>query len=208
MVISDNWIWLHFPKTGGTATEKILRSYFSEYPDVIFDDLDDKSNPVWHQTVAERQKLNPDFTLGERRVFANIRRLPTWLLSRVHFEVQRRGDRAVPSRERLVNGQFKVINGATPKSTEKIVSADTVMKKFSKEVTDWIRMEQLGTDLQDAFGILKREGLTNKRVNDTRQAYIKNPRFWFTRKELKMMYEANPTWARVERKVYGNTLVG
>jgi len=209
MIIADDWIWLHVPKTGGSATERILMANFKKRKDVKFDDLKDKSKPIWHESIAQRQISTPELSVENRTVHANIRRLPTWLLSRIHFEVQRHGARAEVVREHIVQERFKVVHPKRPDGkNDKIVQADAVINKFSPGVSNWIRMENLQEDLEKAFRIEDRGTLVKKRVNDTKQQYIKNPRFWFTMDELQMIYDANPTWARIERMVYGDTLAG
>ncbi|WP_299557844.1 hypothetical protein [uncultured Sulfitobacter sp.] len=207
MVISDDWIWLHFPKAGGTTTEQILKTTFKDRPDVQFDNLDDKTNPIWHQSLSERRQHNQKIVRTNKLVFANIRRLPAWLLSRIHFEIQRHGKPSEIAREQIIQGRFKVITSAKSDGMQaRIVSADTVMSKFSKDVSRWIRVERLHKDLQDAFGIQESEALFRGRSNETKLGYVKNPRFWFTKNEIRLIYACNPVWAGIEREVYGDTL--
>lgn len=207
MIIADDWVWLHIPKTGGTAMERILLENFKHRKDVKFDDLHDLSTVIWHQTLAERQISTPEQCLKNRTVHANIRRLPTWLLSRIHFELQRHGPRAIFIREHMVQGKFKVVNWRTgDKSRDKLFHADRVIETCSPDVTNWIRMENMQEDIEKAFGIKGQDELISRRTNDTTLQYVKNPRFWFTKEELAMIYDANPIWAGIERAVYGDLL--
>lgn len=88
------------------------------------------------------------------------------------------------------------------------MTADRLLRSFAEPRVDrWVRTERLVEDLADAFrlqpgavaGILKTQ-------NRNRIDYIKDLRFWFTQDELSCLYSANPFWAEIEQKVYGDIL--
>lgn len=200
MIIAPDWIWMHFPKCAGSATERTLRAAFAEDPEV---QLDESHPVISHDNLAQRAQRDPGFSAEGRVVICNIRRLPHWLLSRVHFGA------TVPSphiatRDLIERGAFiQDIRG------EPVVrTADFVAGRYAKPRVDhWIRSEHLEEDLGRTFGALG-HSLTfpETRVNVTRIDYIREVDFWFTREQLERLYACNPIWSEVERKVYGATL--
>lgn len=197
MIIGPDFIWLHVPKCGGTSVEQCLRQALSDRPDVHFDTIDPSKKVIWHQNIPKRIKHDPDFDPSGKRVIACIRRLPGWLLSRVHFEATRPPNHLVPTREMLMRGEFFENSGFHHK-------ADNLIRQYNNpEVDHWIRIEHLRDDLSAALGFDIGEV---PRVNETSLRYVKNLDFWFTKDEIAALYEQNPVWASIERKVYGNTL--
>lgn len=207
MIIAPTWIWLHFGKCAGSATEKILRHEFRRDPSVIFDDVGPDKPVIWHQTLAQRRQLDPSFDPGNRRIVANIRRLPYWLLSRVHFEVQRSGPAGAVPREALLRGDFLQKRNPTDKAPTKLIRADKALSSFAAEVTDWVRSEELVPDLTRILGIRADSApARGEKVNVGQIEYIRDIRFWFTPEEIAGIYAHNPLWADLECKVYGDVL--
>lgn len=201
MIIGDDFVWLHFPKCAGTTVEHALRTLLTDRRDVQFDPVD-PSNVIWHHTVVKREKCDPSFTLGKRRVVCCFRRLPMWLLSRVHYEATRGPEYRTVTRDMLLKGVVYEHDGtATP--------ADAYAEVFSSPRVDhWIRVEHLAEDLSAVFGLERsavQAVLGPKNV--TSIDYLKPLSFWFTAKELSRIYAANPIWSRIERKAYGSLLV-
>ncbi len=203
MIVSDRWIWLHMPKCAGTATERLLQGAFGADPTVQFDPVGPDQPVIWHESLAERAARVPGFAPGGRAVIANIRRLPLWLLSRVHFEVQRYGAPAIVAREVLCSGRFRPV----PKGVVKpLRRADDELGRFADGVTHWLRCEHLAQDMGAAFAMPVPPRAGHARVNATTLDYIKDPAFWFTQAEVDALYAANPLWARIEAQCYGGLL--
>lgn len=197
MIIGPDFIWLHVPKCGGTSVERCLQQALAKRPDVHFDTINPREAVIWHQNIAARKKYDPGFDPSGKRIVACIRRLPGWLLSRVHFEAARPPKKLVVTREMLVRGEFFESSGYHHK-------ADNMIRKYNNpEVDQWIRIENLRDDLSNFFGFDVGEV---PRVNETKINYIKNLDFWFTPDEIRRLYEQNPVWASIERKAYGDTL--
>lgn len=205
MIIGDRWIWLHVPKCAGTATEKILHQAFGADGAVRFDPVGPGLPVIWHEGLGDRAARDADFTPGGRAVYANIRRLPLWLLSRVHFEVQRYGRPAVVPREVLCSGRFRPVPLGVPKPLRR---ADEELARYVPGVTRWLRTEHLAEDIAAVFKVDVPPRQSAARVNVTTLDYIKDPAFWFTDAELAGLYAANPVWAGIERQVYGGLLGG
>lgn len=211
MIVGPNWIWLHVPKCAGTTTESILHEAFGTNPRIIFDEIGTKLPVIWHQTVAQRHAIDPSFLVGQRRVIGNFRRLPWWLLSRVFFEVQRRGEIGAPSRDQLVRGMFMQSKSARALPSEsnqmRQVLADEQIRPFVSEITDWVRTENLKEDLTRVFGLPVDHAAFNRQSrNKTTLEYVKSLAFWFTPRELALLYDRNPIWAELEKKLYGDVL--
>ena len=208
MIIAPDWIWVHVPKCAGTMTEQILRSVHGKDPSVVFDPVGPGLPVIWHQTLARRAVQVPDFSPGPRRIIGNIRRLPSWVLSRVHFEIARSGPEAAVSRKQVLLGKFRTgVAGKGNAALNKLTSADQTLRGFAAEVTDWVRTEDLDQDLQRVFGWKSAPPhQPSDKVNASRMPYVRDLAFWFTARDLARMYEANPLWAGIERQVYGDIL--
>lgn len=199
-ILPTDRIWPHFPKAEGTSVEKTLATLFKRDQSVIFDKLD-QNNLIWHHSLEERRVHDPSFDPEGRRVIANIRRLPSWILSRVHFEVQRSGTAGGVRRSDLVNGRFAV---PVAGGKSRLYQADVVLQKFAPDVTHWVRMEKLAEDLAPAVGLEEFQVAAEMvRENKGKLDYIRDIPFWFTPENLKQLYAANPAWAELERRVYG-----
>ncbi|WP_147405719.1 hypothetical protein [Cereibacter sphaeroides] len=205
VIVAKDWIWLHVPKCGGTSTEKMLHEIYENDPSVVFDPVGPKLPVIWHESVQTRQKKNPAFSAEGRKVIGNIRRLPYWLLSRVHFEVQRNGDAGLVTRAQLRDGKFRGRAGPGGKPG-KLASADDMITNFAPDVTHWMRTENLMEDMARTFPLPPGVALKEIRENSGKLSYVKDVKFWFTRAELLNLYKKNPVWAQIEQSVYGNLL--
>jgi hypothetical protein len=166
----------------------MLRLNFSNDKNVVFDTLD-ASNMIWHDTVVERQSRDPSFSIEGKRVVAVFRRLPDWILSRIHFEAAR-PPHHVATREMIVAGEFYANDGA-------IGSCDATLRRFKTPRVDfWVRIEKMHQDFETFFGRALRP--LDERLNETTIPSVKDTRFWFTRTELEHLYRMNPEWAELE----------
>lgn len=198
MIVGRGFIWLHFPKCAGTETEAILRRHFGHDPAFAFDTVA-PGRINWHHGIAERHQAT-GFDPGGRAVICNLRRLPSWLLSRVHAGLARTPEHKV-TREMLLQGRF-------PRHDGHMLSADALMRRYTAHpVSHWIRTEYFIEDFAGAFGrYLRLDGvpIETSRANAAAITYIRDPRFHFTPAEIAGLYRANPFWAEQEMKVYGS----
>jgi hypothetical protein len=192
MIASKRFIWLHVPKTGGHTVQAALKAAGVELT----------PEEIAHEGLRQRELRDPAFAVGDRVVVAGLRRLPHWILSRVHYEASRAPYRLV-SREMLLRGEFFERSG-------EINRADDYAAVFDDpRITRWVRLENLQEDFVRHFGDLLdgRVRLAARKlrrfINPTYVSYIKDPRFFFTLDELKALYAANPVWAELERRAYG-----
>lgn len=204
MIVGRSFVWMHFPKTGGHAVAAAIRAASRGRDDLVFD-VPGADDHRWHQSVEERRESDRSFDLGDRRIISGIRRLPWWVLSRIHYEAARPPHRCA-TREMLCRGQFYERNGGVNRADAQVGRLDTCA------IHGWIRLEHMAEDFVDQF-----EGLLGPRVrsaahklkkvvNPTTLDYLKSLDFYFTPAELEALYAANPIWAATEAKVYGDVL--
>ena len=191
MIWSDRFIWLHVPKSAGWETAAAIRSLGA---------FQTSEHDHWHDTIAERREREPGFQVAGRPIVANIRRLPSWLLSRVHYEAAR--SNIVPTRRMLVNGEFYRADGS-------IRNADWIIERYDRPHVDrWIRAERLVDDFSTAFrDLVDLPGDLSARFGGLNQAatpYVRDIGFWFTARDFARLYAANPRWAALEERLYGS----
>jgi hypothetical protein len=202
VIVGRQFVWLHFPKTGGHTVAAAIRAAVANDAGVAFDAPDDAR---WHDCVADRQRSDPTFEVGGRVVVSGFRRLPWWLLSRVHYEAARPPHRCA-SRAMLCRGDYFEHDG-------RVVRADSLVARMGPRPADrWVRLEHLADDFVASF-----EGLLGPRVrraakklrkivNPSGLDYVKSLDFYFTPQELAGLYAANPAWAAREAEIYGDIL--
>src|SRR6266568_4446760 len=101
MIVGPRFIWLHFPKCAGSTVANVLHSLAADRSDVHCDKVvatSDLSQVIWHQNVRERRKWDTTFVSDGKEIVANFRRLPDWVLSKIHFAA-RLVPQLVPTRQ-------------------------------------------------------------------------------------------------------------
>ena len=122
MIISPDFIWLHFPKCAGTFTENLLRKVIPNEDNRVQFDPIDPENVIWHHNVKEREKYS-GYIISDKVIICNFRRLPDWIISRIKFEQNRSGK--IVTKDMYIKGNFYEQNG-------NINSAERVLKKYSE----------------------------------------------------------------------------
>ena len=152
MIVSDDFIWLHFPKCAGTRIESIFRKYYSDDKRIRQDPvgLDVDPTIAWHDSIRKRMKKDTGFSVAGRTIICSFRRLPSWLISRYNFEVQR-SPRLNHDPLRLFEGKFLKQNGT-------IQHADTIIDRYLTELIEedqmikYLRVENFREDFFNIFG--------------------------------------------------------
>ena len=236
MLIAEEFVWAHLPKTGGNATSEMFRLVG------VTDGIDDLRSPGKHDSFEQRQaKSGTDLTVKRRRIM-NIRRLPHWLLSRARHietfyghpidrEVLRAGQiqpvcgltrltervadavaRRIIRRDRRRMERFRgMILGWLTTRGAKVAADDELKSMMCGRVDYWIRQESLVDDFLEVvrhFIDIKAEDELAVRNLPRRNTGHRETNIddWFTREDLRRVYGANPFWAKTERELYGNTL--
>lgn len=200
MIIGESFIWLHFPKCAGTTTAFALLNNFETDTSIEFDETG-RGEPIWHETVKERER-RVNVSLSNKDVLANIRRLPAYVVSKIHYTESLNPD-IRHNRKHLLTGQFMEASGYKN-------SADKLLRHYeAKEISHWIRTEHLEDDFTSVFSRyldLKGKDLSalSKQINSN--DYSRDLAKWYSPREMARLYRKNPLWAKLERKVYGNLL--
>ena len=205
MIQGRDFIWQHLPKCAGHTIEMALRAGLIGRPDIKFDPRFPEY-VGWHDGVRSRAWRDPAFNPQGKTVISGFRRLPHWLLSRVHYEASRPPHHCA-TRDMVREGRYFEQSG-------EIVAADTLLQHYvcPENPQRWIRVEHLAADFREAFsGVLgprmpAAEWQVRRVRNPTRIRYLEAVEFHFTNEDLAALYDANPVWASLERKLYGDTL--
>jgi hypothetical protein len=192
MVIGRRFAWAHMPKAAGDATYRMLASVpglvrFADPPD-----SNDKHLPFFAREAEVAGKL----------LAMNIRRLPAWALS----GAQHKAAHGVhPDYTSLPLESFDQITSRT--DADDLLRWMTDHGRFS--VDRWFRAETLE---QDVLNLLSELGeLTAQtraavigvgRVNEG--SYSRVLAHGFSQEQISRLYQLNPTWAGIERLVYGS----
>lgn len=197
MVINENFVWAHLPKTGGTTTLEMFKKLDVELL------LDDKTDPSKHQTFSVRQGLYTT-NKASKNVLENIdgkdrilgfRRLPNFLLS---FYYHRKN----------FNNLVLNMNSIKECIIDTSTCDDLLLGYEPNKVDHWLRVENIVQDFIDVMGnyvdSIPTESLGN--IIDNTNTYNKDIFSHFTKSEISRMYELSPTWASIEKKLYGNLI--
>jgi hypothetical protein len=192
MVIGKRFAWGHVGKTGGDAT----LAMFQVFPRLIVR-ADSATDPDKHATFLKRER-----EVRGKQLVLNLRRLPSWLLSRAQHE----------SRYGLYPKYEPLPMASADEIAEREVG-DYFIRKWTADgrfrIDHWLRMERLQPDFLEFVGrftdvtpeqrrLVEGLGLRNS------MEYDHDVRNWFTPDQIRRMYERNPLWAEVETSVYGN----
>ena len=190
MIVSQKFVWAHVPKTGGDATAAMIR----QVPRLI-ELADPAGDRAKHLSFDQRRG-----SIRGKLLVANMRRLPSWAVSYVdhlrHF------------------GQWpdyepQAVRGLDVVATES--AADNSLNRVvgDYEIDIWIRQEYLADDLvaflRDVADLTRDEEEAIRsvgRVNASPSRFGR-PAWSYRRAQTKRLYEANPRWAAIEKRVYG-----
>ena len=192
VVIGERFAWAHLPKAGGSATQELFR-IFPEL--IVFADPDDTNDK--HALFRDRAEM-----IRGKLLAMNLRRLPFWVLSRA----QHAADEGVWP-------EYKPIPMDSPQKLSESSFPDTRIALFTDEgrirIDRWLRMERLADDfLHFVSELTDVDDERRRRVAElgpvNLRSYDHEVDNWFTREQVKRMYERNPNWARLEREIYGD----
>jgi hypothetical protein len=194
VVIGDRFAWGHLEKTGGDATLEL----FGEVSELVrFADPADT-----HDKHCEFRSREPEV---KGKVLAlNFRRLPAWILSKAHHKA-RYGTFPDFEPDFMASPQEM----AQSRDPDERLAAFTDNGRFAIE--RWLRLEFLAqdfivlvaefTDLTEAKrkDILELAGIHER----SGEPYDRRLDHWFSHDQVRTMYENNPVWAALERRLYG-----
>lgn len=201
MVISPEFVWLHFPKCAGSFTEKLLRNFLSSDPVYQFDPID-PANVIWHQDIKQREKY-ANISLSGKDVICNFRRLPFWMISRIVYEQNRSGH--VTPKEMYRLGKFLEFDGREN-------HVDRYVVKYTKPgIKHWLRVEYLEQDFIEVFSkyfVFDPRIVSNSiKTKINASGWNGDINNWFDEEDLITLYKSCPKWTEIETNIYGNTLI-
>jgi hypothetical protein len=191
MVIGERFAWAHLPKTAGDATREMLLAVPGLVRFADASDSNDKHLPFFAREDEVAGKL----------LVMNIRRLPAWTLSGAHH--------------RAANGvhpEYRPLPLETPEEMTSKTDADDLLRWMTDHgrlsVDRWLRTEAIQDDvlaLLDELGVLSRR--VRRRVLAVGPvnvgSYDRAEHGRFSDAQVRRLYELNPAWTEIERRVYG-----
>lgn len=205
MIQGRNFIWQHLPKCAGHTVEMALRAGLLGRRDVRFDPRFPEYIG-WHDGVRTRAGRDPEFNPQGKTVISGFRRLPNWVLSRVHYEASRPPHHCA-TREMVLQGRYF-------EQTGEVLTADGLLRNYicPEHTQKWIRVDHMLEDFRAAFSDVigtrmpAAEWQLRRVLNPTQIRYLEAVEFHFSQADLVALYGANPLWASLERTLYGSTL--
>ena len=195
MVIGEQFAWGHLEKTGGDATV----DFFMAVPELVRF-ADPPSSPEKHCRFDSREPETRGKVLA-----LNIRRLPAWVLSRA-LHVARYG----------TYPDWEPLSMPSPQQMAERSDGDQRLSEFTGDgklkIDRWLRTEFLGDDFLAFISEFievpeskRREilELAHERRGTPLQ-YDHDLDHWFSRDQIRTMYENNPAWSALERQLYGS----
>ncbi len=194
MVIGRRFAWAHLPKTAGDATCSMLLAApgLVQFSDPL--DSNDKHLPFFAREAEVSGKL----------LAMNIRRLPAWMLSAAQHRA-RHG----------VHPEYRPLPLQSADELSRLTDPDDLLVWMTDHgrlaVTRWLRTEALADDVLALMGELgvpepvAREAVSSVgRVNQG--DYDHRLSSFLTAEQIAALYERNPGWAAIERRVYGGLM--
>jgi hypothetical protein len=191
VIIGERFAWAHLAKTAGDATHRMLCAVpglvrFADPPE-----SNDKHLPFFAREPEVAGKL----------LVMNIRRLPAWTVSGAHHKAAHG-----------VYPEYQPLPLATPDELASQTDADDLLRWMTDHgrfaVGRWLRAEAIEGDvvaLLSELGVLTpevREAVG--RIGRVNAGGYEPEAVRFTDAQIARMYGLNPTWAEIERRVYGD----
>lgn len=152
MIYSDSFIWLHFPKCAGTKIERIFNLYYQDDVSIHQDIVDIQKDPTisWHDSIADRERRDKNFSAGNREIICSFRSLPSWLASRYNFEVAR-SPHLNHDPNSLLKGEFLEASGKL-NNADRLIARYLPYEDIRGRNVSFIRTEFFEEDFKQILG--------------------------------------------------------
>jgi hypothetical protein len=198
MIISNDIIWLHLPKTGGTTLNSVFRN-IGKFEVDSDSEKDEYGIRIKHDSIERRESMS-SWKYSNQKKFITCRRLPDWILSDFFFkkDVLR------------IDSDFNLCkNGMVTYSIRhggQIKFADWWIEYFNlKDVTS-LRLEYLSEDVNSKIvPYISNLNHINIGVKENKSLRDKKILNYFSLDDIKILYQNNPLWQTWEKLTYGNT---
>lgn len=193
MVIGENFVWTHLPRTGGDST-------VSMFEVLGFRSVYAKSDHRKHTTLAAAIAAG----LVESKVLhiCNFRRLIGWLTSMAMLQLRFPG--GIFDRRLALRGEVYLLLNDQTTAVWRAKIDDVLIDYMSPRVDAWLRTEYLA---QDFLRLMERStpatGEQSRRIGAICENRGGPARRLWTEREYRQIYAACPLWASIERELYG-----
>ncbi len=199
MIYSSQFIWLHLPRSGGTATANWMREMREVLrpPIAIDPDTDSaKHDNLLTRALRRPGDINPLLDRHQVPVCINFKRLPSWLRSMYLFMKHLGFD---VEEERYMRGEFFSLR------VGQWCPADWWIDYFDFDQIDHLfRSDQLEDDWNSFFSKVTCTVLPRVIFKEANQ--VGCPSMLSVKCstcDWKSAYQRNPQWTAIERKAYG-----
>jgi hypothetical protein len=198
MIITNEFIWLHFGKTGGDMFHYLMNKYYSDK--IVFQHK--TTDPNKHQNITfvkqKHIKNNTKYLMG-------FRKLPSWILSHNKHHLRKKY-KDIGVEKYLINATKE--NKLIIHSKKTDFKPDDMLKDISENLNikniNFIRQEYL---LRDSYNILGTFYGYNENI--LLEEEMKNKNFvnfdcCLSNDDIIYLYKNNPTWASLENQIYAS----
>lgn len=201
------------PKAAGSKIEALFKAHYATDTSIHQDKVGIRINPLitWHDSIADREKRDPSFRLGKRRLIVCTRRLPSWLKSRFLFEL-RRTPRLMHDPKMLLSGMFLERTGH-PNHADKYIRKwiPPELRRTHRQVS-YLRVENFAIDFRTIFGqYLDISSISTAELEERENASlslgVQSNLDVLIAENLDLIYQSCPLWTELETMVYGTTML-
>lgn len=196
MIITNEFIWLHFGKTGGDMFHYLMNKYYKDK--IVFQHK--TTDPNKHQNITfvkqKHIKNNIKYLMG-------FRKLPSWILSHNKHHLKKKY-KNIGVEKYLINTTKE--NRLIIHSKRTDFTPDCVLKNIIKNLDindiNFIRQEYL---LTDSYNILGKFYGYNENIlldKETKNKNYKDFDLYLSSDEIEYLYKNNPIWASLEKQIY------
>jgi hypothetical protein len=194
MVLTDNFIWTHLPRTGGTSTVAMFEVFGIMS---VHADNDYRKHQTFRECIEQR------LVDEKRHHVCNLRRLIPWLQSIGKCQLQYPGGIFDPQCAK--QGLVYLLHNDQTRAVW-LAHVDQILTEYMiPRVDTWLRTEHLKEDFIAMISrfttVTKKQERQLSRIHKNRG--IDTTRVW-TKRECRQIYAACPGWAALERQVYGD----
>lgn len=193
MIITEKFVWIHLPKCAGNKTRMVLQQAL--WDRILY------QSPIGKE---HESSLPKGFVLGDKEIVMNLRKIPSFLISKSnhHFTANRYG---IPFSEQELLDLVK--QGKTIQPPKRIMTADLVLNGFTKILNSgnkvtYIRQEFYQQDMQEFLSRFKARPADLKSKHSLRRPNSLLSEDNLSEEDIKKIYETNPNWSKLEKKIY------
>lgn len=194
MIVGETFVWLHLGKTGGKTMRSAIELIEDETLEKIY------RMPDHHFSVEEYEKKYQK-VISDKKIIIGFRRMPSWMQS---YNIQSHKAYSAEFSSLAKDGLMISRSGVTFKPDDEIKRYFKTKKSLND--AEFIRIENIFEDFSSVFSnnlFCKEKLLDVCKIKKGSREYEKEV---FSHEDLVRMYENNPIWRDLERRLYGSAL--